>query len=496
MNRYMRPDSPEWTPRPLQPSPWNTPRISPVAVSPTQKIPEVHPLPPLYSLTRPVEDPCALIHSFYNVVPVPFSFDNDGSVPRSVEMPLVRRGGNAPTHALAVLSSSVPFPSVDDTTTRSPHDSRPSSPASLLSPVDAEPFLLPIDASLFCACFGHSLARSLAAGLSIRPATPLVRWDRARGQELVTLPLVALYVPHPPSIPHFLLFAQSIPVSLSPPASRAPSPAPSSPSSLSLSPLPSPVTSPSSRLAPLPARTPSPSPSLASASTSSRPSSRASTRSRSRTPARPHARMLVPYMLPPVALAEFPSAPAMAEAMARHTPPPTLRAHVAWNHGLWRNVLALAPTDPAAADGVRLAWNVTADARRLAFPAECRPRERSPSPCPPSLSPSPSPSRSRSPLPSPRAQTVTEPGPRAGAEVRSRTPRVSVHAPAGEAGAAGRTSAVSETTYLAPPRELSRQRSREIIRQRSREMLAPPGHAHGHGHGLVRQRSARDLLTA
>ena len=55
----------------------------------------------------------------------------------------------------------------------------------------------------------------------------------------------------------------------------------------------------------------------------------------------------------------------MAEVMVRQCSEEGLRDHVVFNQGLWRNVLLLAPTDSALVDIARVAWNVTANARRL-----------------------------------------------------------------------------------------------------------------------------------
>ena len=262
----------------------------------------------------------SLIHDYYNVGPVPFRLEKDGSIPRTVEMPLLRRADSRPTHALAILSNlgrpaspghTLAVPSEPPTSPLPPPS--PSTPSSPYSPVHAEPFVLPIDAPLFCAKFGHNVARSLAAGLLIRAANPLVSRDRLTGAQLLTLPLIPLYVPHPPSVPHLLLYGQGLP--LTPTRQRDPP-------------------------------------------NYSRPTT-------TRPPASPSPSTLATYLLPIPAIEEFPSAPAMAEAMVRCCSEEALRDHIVFNQGLWRNVLFLAPTDASLVDLARVAWNVTAEARKI-----------------------------------------------------------------------------------------------------------------------------------
>ncbi|KAI0752620.1 hypothetical protein C8Q80DRAFT_1117993 [Daedaleopsis nitida] len=263
----------------------------------------------------------SLIHEYYNVAPVPFRFDRDGNIPRTIEMPLLRRSEKRPTHALAILSSLAQpnggshTPAVPSQPTTPIHyPPSPSTPSLPFTPVQSEPYVLPIDASLFCAKFGHDVARSLAAGMLIKAAKPLVHRDRATGADLLTLPLIPLYVPHPPSIPHLLLYAQGLPLT-------------------------------SRRVRETP--------------NYSRPTTLAIAR------AHPSPSTLATHLLPISVIEEFPAAPAMAETMARQCDDESLRDHVVFNQGLWRNVLLLAPTDASVVDLARTAWNVTAEARRL-----------------------------------------------------------------------------------------------------------------------------------
>ncbi|RPD61786.1 hypothetical protein L227DRAFT_610234 [Lentinus tigrinus ALCF2SS1-6] len=353
--------SPQWTPRPLQPSPWNTPQISPVSATPPDLHPDhAPPIPPLYlsTVARPTQEPNDIIHDFYNVAPVSFRLDAHGTVPQTVDMPLLHRSSSRPTHALAVLSSLGQPPPVNTAhglSVHSEHSSSvhpppsPSSPSSPYTPVHADPYLLPIDATLFSTQFGHDVARSLASVLPMKPTSALVRRDRLTGTQLVTLPLIPLYVPHPPSIPHLLLFGQRLPISRSDrPAKEKETPNYSRPTistttTTTARPLPSSPSFPP----PLPPLSPS---------------------------------TLATYLLPISAIEEFPSAPAMAEIMARQCSEEELRDRVVFNQGLWRNVLLLAPTDPTLVDLARVAWNVTAEARRLRRAASLSRRSEAKSP--------------------------------------------------------------------------------------------------------------------
>ena len=240
-----------------------------------------------------------------------------------------------PTHVLAVLSSACQSPGTKmihprgprtlSSTTQNPRAPSMPLPASSqdAAPQPSDPYLIPIDAESFFLAFGHDIARTLSAAALTskwsKAPSPRVRADRTTGVRFVTLPVIPLYVPHPPSLPHVLLFAQGIPLHPPPPS---PDPSSSSP--------PSPVQEGSEA---------SDSGSGASA--------------------------LATYLLPLAAIEEFPSAPAMAAAMARQCTSDALAARLAFNHGVWRNVLTLSPGDPALVDLVRVAWNVTSEAVRL-----------------------------------------------------------------------------------------------------------------------------------
>ncbi|KAM5546139.1 hypothetical protein V8D89_000265 [Ganoderma adspersum] len=335
MDSIPRPFSPQYVPQPLRPSPFRIRSFAPERTATPAVLPE-RSGSPLYlsTVSQPKEeDPNAIIHDYYNVSPVSFSLRPDGSVPRTIEMPLVGLSDTLPTHALAVLSSASQSPGTkpilprgSSTFSSTTHSRAPSMPQPASSqdaaPQPSDTYLIPIDAESFFLAFGHDAARTLgAAALTSKwskAPSPRVRADRATGARFVTLPVIPLYVPHPPSLPHVLLFAQGIPL-----------------------PLPPPSAGPSSS---------QPSP-LQEVSGASGAGSSASA--------------LATYLLPLAAIEEFPSAPAMAAAMARQCTSDALAARLAFNHGVWRNVLTLSPADAALVDLVRVAWNVTSEAARL-----------------------------------------------------------------------------------------------------------------------------------
>ncbi|KZT28289.1 hypothetical protein NEOLEDRAFT_1058858 [Neolentinus lepideus HHB14362 ss-1] len=79
----------------------------------------------------------------------------------------------------------------------------------------------------------------------------------------------------------------------------------------------------------------------------------------------PHTTGMATHLLPLEAIEEFPSAAAMSQAMVRFCDDDQLRRYVAFNQGLWKNILALGPRDTQVIEMVQTAWNVTADARRI-----------------------------------------------------------------------------------------------------------------------------------
>ncbi|GBE89896.1 hypothetical protein SCP_1702220 [Sparassis crispa] len=175
---------------------------------------------------------------------------------------------------------------------------------------------LPINADQFSRKFENDIGQT-SAELCVPGSTlPVPEWDAASRSQFVTLPAIPLRAPHPPSIPLLLLFGLGLHLVPQPGARRGSSRRRSA--------------SPHPRRAP---RTPT--------------------------------GLLATFLLPTPVIEEFPAAAAMAEAMAHLCSDEEMLQYVAHNQGLWRNVLALAPTDAAVVDMVHTAWNVTAEARRI-----------------------------------------------------------------------------------------------------------------------------------
>ncbi|EMD36787.1 hypothetical protein CERSUDRAFT_95058 [Gelatoporia subvermispora B] len=247
-----------------------------------------------------------------------------------------------PTLALVIL----PGPSSDSPTDTSP----PPSPA----PV----FVLPVNADLFVANFTAEIVQF--APSSQDALHPLPWRDPATRRRFVTLPAIPLYAPHPPSMPLLLLFGLGLhhKLTIDPPTPSSPTPP-----------------------EPLPPAPPAPTPAPAPVSPTTVPHPAPPDPPPSATPPSPNRPALLPapttgaiatYLLPTAALGEFPAAPAMAGALLRASDDADLAARAIFNLGLWRNVLALGPHDARIAHTVRVAWNVTADARRT------RPAQRGP----------------------------------------------------------------------------------------------------------------------
>jgi len=90
---------------------------------------------------------------------------------------------------------------------------------------------------------------------------------------------------------------------------------------------------------------------------------------------------LAATLLPLSAAEEFPSAAAMAQAMAAHCERdeanvdsgagpggsiwPTLDRYTVYNQGMWKNVLALGLRDSRVMSVVQTVWNVTAESRKI-----------------------------------------------------------------------------------------------------------------------------------
>ncbi|KIK61344.1 hypothetical protein GYMLUDRAFT_225029 [Collybiopsis luxurians FD-317 M1] len=74
--------------------------------------------------------------------------------------------------------------------------------------------------------------------------------------------------------------------------------------------------------------------------------------------------LLAHHLLPAQVIEEFPNAAAMAQVMASLSDE-ELQRRVAYNQGIWKNVLALDLKDQSVVELIQTAWNVTAEARRL-----------------------------------------------------------------------------------------------------------------------------------
>ncbi|KAJ6588558.1 hypothetical protein B0H19DRAFT_1216335 [Mycena capillaripes] len=69
-------------------------------------------------------------------------------------------------------------------------------------------------------------------------------------------------------------------------------------------------------------------------------------------------------LLPPEVIGEFPNAVEMSTVMSR-LPEPQFEWYLRYNHGLWKNILALAPRNTAFVELVQTTYKVVADARRM-----------------------------------------------------------------------------------------------------------------------------------
>ncbi|OBZ76425.1 hypothetical protein A0H81_03127 [Grifola frondosa] len=216
--------------------------------------------------------------SAFCVAKTTLQFEPDGTVPATVTL-RVLRDARVPTHVLAILDGSLSRSASEDIATpSSPLSSSPASPMFPSPITPTSPLAVPIDAELFAQKFTNAASRLPPTALP--PLRPVPRWDAAARAHVITLPVVPLHVPHPPSLASCYC-------------------------------------------------------------------------------------LLATYLLPVPVIGEFPHHPAMAEALACRCADGALHAYAAFNQGLWRNVLALAPADPAIVDIAHVAWNVTGEARRL-----------------------------------------------------------------------------------------------------------------------------------
>ncbi|KIJ64786.1 hypothetical protein HYDPIDRAFT_89642, partial [Hydnomerulius pinastri MD-312] len=70
-------------------------------------------------------------------------------------------------------------------------------------------------------------------------------------------------------------------------------------------------------------------------------------------------------LLPSEVIGEFPASPAMAQLMVQLCSDEQLTKYIAFNQGLWKNILSLGPRDTQFIGLVQTAWNVTVEARRI-----------------------------------------------------------------------------------------------------------------------------------
>ncbi|GJE93443.1 hypothetical protein PsYK624_096020 [Phanerochaete sordida] len=293
---------------------------------------------------RPFESPRQTLYHAYNLDSSLTSFSAD-DIPPVIDM-RVLQPHDLPTHALVVLDGS-----------QRSH----------------EPIVVPIHFAAFNATFQNVdnlrvLSQAPQPPTKHRYGTPYN--DPAKGGWTVTLPTLVIEAPHPPSLPLLLLYALWDTLPNQPPAE--------------LTPPPSPDSFKSSKTLPMPT-TPPPTPATVASFGSQ--SSIASPRAPSPPPepARPLVcpAQLAAHLLPAAVLGEFPGYPAQAAALARVCDDAALRAHCAFNGGLWRNVLLLAPRAHAIQDIASNAWNIASAAYKgraefRADPARARRREQLP----------------------------------------------------------------------------------------------------------------------
>lgn len=218
---------------------------------------------------------------------------------------------------------------------------------------DHEPLVVPIDLAAFSATFQNAdnlqtPSRSPLPPTKYRYGVPYT--DPAKGGWIVTLPTLVVEAPHSHSLPLLLLYALWDYLPNQPAVDLTPPPSPESFKSSETSPPPVP-------------RTPPPTP-LTTASFESQSSIASIPILLPLEPERPVMCLaqLATHLLPMPVLEEFPAFPAQAEVMARLYTDDELRAMRAFNGGLWKNVLLLAPRDHTIQEIASNAWNTAAAA--------------------------------------------------------------------------------------------------------------------------------------
>lgn len=250
-----------------------------------------------------------LCHS-YNVARTTIEIPHNTPLPSQLDIPVLQ-DAHMPTHVLAILST--PRPS-----------------ESSQSPAYLFPIIAPINAELFAQTFNKDVTH-LSSHLAAPGSTmPIPSWDEATQRMVVTVPVIPLSVPHPYSMPLLLFFGLGLHRQYEPP----------------------------------------PSPPRVSVASSSSSSTRSGSPNRRRSsnagfPPGISTNLLSTYLLPIPVIEEFPAAAAMSRKMEEVCTEEELHTRVEFNRGLWRNILSLAPKDVEIIDIAHMAWNITADARRL-----------------------------------------------------------------------------------------------------------------------------------
>lgn len=141
-------------------------------------------------LKQPFNDPHEVLCREFNVAKTTVSLGPDGSIPKTIDMPVLR-DAHMPTHTLIVIDSHHHHTAPD----------RPPAPS---------PLAVPINADTFAAHFSSDVGRH-SADLSVPGSTlPVPYWDERTRAQNVTMPTIPLRVPHPPSVPLLLLYGLGV----------------------------------------------------------------------------------------------------------------------------------------------------------------------------------------------------------------------------------------------------------------------------------------------
>ncbi|KIP10791.1 hypothetical protein PHLGIDRAFT_197572 [Phlebiopsis gigantea 11061_1 CR5-6] len=281
--------------------------------------------PPVFPtrFRQPFGDPLQALCTSYHVGQPLTQLVAGAYIPDTIDMEVIYIA-HMPTHALVILNAS-------DT-----------------APADSTPIVAPIDIFAFNKVFNTDILRLPERTFTPTPdcRTCVPHLDSVRNMYAVSLPTIVVHASDPASVPLLLLFALWNHLPAPPPLdpSRPPSPVISSieiaealPRSVPSTPPPTPTSSISQPSIAIP---PPPTPVVCTG-------------------------LLATYLLPIQVIEEFPSAPAMAEAMARTCSPREVDACAAHSSKLWQNVLAFAPRDEAILQIVQVAWEVSREASKM-----------------------------------------------------------------------------------------------------------------------------------